>query len=114
MGLSCVHVLEADAAVTFAAGIKSVNPGITVLVGGHAASTYPLAIAGSTGVDAIVVGEGEATMPAVCDVLERGQGFEFVPGLLLPDASRTSRPTVPSSKTGTVPAMVSVETSVPQ
>jgi radical SAM superfamily enzyme YgiQ (UPF0313 family) len=95
VGLSCVHVLEADATVTFAAGIKSVNPGITVLVGGHAASTYPLAIAGSTGVDAIVVGEGEATMPAVCDALERGQGFEFVPGLLLPDASRTFRPTGP-------------------
>lgn len=96
VGLSCVHVLEADATVKFAAGIKAVKPGITVIVGGHAASTYPHALVGSTGVDAIVVGEGETTMPAVCDAIERGQGVESVPGLLLPDASRTFRPNGPA------------------
>lgn len=93
VGLSCVHVLEADGTLKLAAGIKSVKPGITVVVGGHAASMYPRALAGSTGVDAIVVGEGEVTMPAVCDAIERGQGLDSAPGLLLPDASGTFAPT---------------------
>ncbi len=96
VGLSCVHVLEADATSAFAAGVKSIKPGVTVVVGGHAASTYPRALAGSTGVDAIVAGEGEVTMPAVCDALARGEGLETVPGLLMPDQSRNFRPTGPA------------------
>jgi radical SAM superfamily enzyme YgiQ (UPF0313 family) len=96
VGLSCVHVLEADATARFAERLKSAKPGITVVVGGHAASMYPRALSGSTGVDAIVVGEGEATMPAVCDALERGQSLDSVPGLLMPDQSRTFRPTGPA------------------
>jgi hopanoid C-3 methylase len=95
VGLSCVHVLEADVTARLAAEIKALRPGVTIVVGGHAASMYPRALSGSTGVDAIVVGEGEATMPAVCEAIGRGRDLGDVPGLLLPDSSRTFGPTGP-------------------
>jgi hopanoid C-3 methylase len=96
VGLSCVHVLEADATVRLAEAIKAITPRTAVIVGGHAASTYPQALAGAAAIDAIVVGEGESTMPAVCDALAHGRPLESVQGLLMSDASRTFVPNGPA------------------
>jgi radical SAM superfamily enzyme YgiQ (UPF0313 family) len=85
VGISCVHILEADAVAGMAAAVRAIHPGGTVIVGGHAASMYPRAFTGERAIDAIVTGEGDAAMPAVCAALAGGRGLEEVPGILLPD-----------------------------
>lgn len=99
VGISCVHILEAEAVAGIAAAARALQPGVRVIVGGHAASMHPRAFAGNGAIDAIVAGEGEAAMPAMCAALADGRGLESVPGLLLPDSlgefSPTSAPPQP-------------------
>jgi radical SAM superfamily enzyme YgiQ (UPF0313 family) len=95
VGISCVHILEADAVAAVAAAARSLQPGARVIVGGHAASMYPRAFAGNGAIDAIAVGEGEAAMPAICQALADGHGLESVAGLLIPDNLGGFSPTSP-------------------
>ena len=87
VGLSCVHILDADATSALASEIKAFDRTITVIVGGHAASIYPTALAGCQSIDAIALGEGELTLPAICDALGQRRALDTVSGLLLPDGS---------------------------
>ena len=87
VGLSAVHILDADAVRTLAAEVKARDRGTPVVVGGHAIAMYPAALAGCRDVDAIVQGEGELAMPAICDALAERRSLEGVPGLQLPDGS---------------------------
>jgi hopanoid C-3 methylase len=93
--LSCVHILDVPAAVSLAATIKRANPKTVVIAGGHAVSAYPDALAGAT-VDAIALGEGEWTLPAVARAVEGGAGLDTVPGLLVPGTDGIFVPTLPS------------------
>jgi radical SAM superfamily enzyme YgiQ (UPF0313 family) len=95
VGISCVHILEADAVAGIAEAVRALQPGVRVIVGGHAASMYPRAFAAQGAIDAIVTGEGEAAMPAVCTALTDGRGLESVPGILLPDRLGEFSPTSP-------------------
>lgn len=88
VGISCVHVLDADATIALASEVKAVDPTITVIVGGHAASMFPEALSGCRDIDAVALGEGELRLPAICDALVRGGGLDAVPGLLVPDGGR--------------------------
>ncbi len=84
VGISCVHILDAAATLQLAGEIKRMDPAIFVAVGGHAAASYPKAFEQSRGIDAICTGEGEGTMPALCDALAQRRPVEDVPSLLLP------------------------------
>jgi radical SAM superfamily enzyme YgiQ (UPF0313 family) len=84
VGISCLHILDAPATLEAAAAIKSMAPGIFVAVGGHAAASYPAAFSQSQPVDAICAGEGERTMPEMCEAIGRRKPLQDVPSLLLP------------------------------
>ena len=87
VGISGVHILDADAVRALASEVKSFDRTTAVIVGGHAIAMYPAALAGCRDVDAIAQGEGELAMPALCDALRDGVPLETVRGLLLPDGS---------------------------
>jgi radical SAM superfamily enzyme YgiQ (UPF0313 family) len=63
--------------------VKAFNPAITVVVGGHAASTYPRALADADCIDAIALGEGERPMPSICDAVRDRRPLQTVDGLLI-------------------------------
>lgn len=85
VGISAVHILDADATRAIAAEVKAFDRTTAVVAGGHAISMYPSALAGCRSVDAIALGEGELSMPAICDALRERRPLETVPGLLLRD-----------------------------
>ena len=84
VAISCLHILEAPAALLAAEQIKAHNRKIFVALGGHAISAYPKAVDSNRSVDAICIGEGEALLPALCDALANGRPLDTLPSLLLP------------------------------
>ncbi len=84
VAISCLHILEAPAALQLADQIKAHNPKIFVAFGGHAISAYPKAVDLNRAVDAICVGEGETLLPALCDAVANGRPLDTIPSLLLP------------------------------
>ncbi|MFZ0772756.1 MAG: radical SAM protein [Candidatus Sulfotelmatobacter sp.] len=84
VAISCLHILEAPAALRLADQIKKHDTGIFVALGGHAVSAYPKAVDLNRSVDAICIGEGETLMPALCDAIASGWPLDTVPSLLLP------------------------------
>ncbi len=85
VAISCLHILEAPAALQVADQIKAHNPKIFVALGGHAISAYPKAVDGNRSVDAICIGEGETLLPALCDAVANGRALDTLPSLLLPN-----------------------------
>ena len=84
VAISCLHILEAPAALGVADQIKAHNLKIFVALGGHAISAYPKAVDGNRSVDAICIGEGETLLPALCDAVANGRALDTLPSLLLP------------------------------
>ena len=84
VAISCLHILEAPAALDLADQVKAHDAGIFVALGGHAISAYPKAVDLNRSVDAICIGEGETLMPALCDAIASGRSLDTVPSLLLP------------------------------
>jgi hopanoid C-3 methylase len=84
VAISCLHILEAPAALQAADQMKAHNPKIFVALGGHAISAFPKAVDRNRSVDAICVGEGEVLLPALCDAVANGRPLDALPSLLLP------------------------------
>jgi hopanoid C-3 methylase len=84
VAISCLHILEAPAALQVADQIKAHNPKSFVALGGHAISAFPKAVDGNRSVDAICIGEGETLLPALCDAVANGRDLDTLPSLSLP------------------------------
>jgi radical SAM superfamily enzyme YgiQ (UPF0313 family) len=84
VAISCLHILEAPAALRAADQIKAHNQKIFVALGGHAISAFPKAVDHNRSVDAICIGEGEALLPALCDAVANNRPLDTLPSLLLP------------------------------
>ena len=96
VAVSCLHILEVPSALRLVDEIKAYDSTIFVAIGGHAISAYPKALEKNYSIDAICIGEGEALMPALCDVIASGRPLDTVPSLLLPDSNGNFHPTSPS------------------
>ncbi len=85
VGISCLHALEYDRVVETAREVRRASPDAFILVGGHAAMAFngPLE---DDSVDAIIMDDGEETMPALVQALDKGIPLEEVPGLRLKTA----------------------------
>ncbi len=82
-GIACLHILDVPETLALARRIKQHDRAIFVAVGGHAAGAYPQALDGAESVDAIGVGEGERTMPSLCEAIARKRPLHDTPSLLL-------------------------------
>ena len=61
-----------SSAVNVARAIRSADPAVRIIMGGHHVSVYPAETAGLDFVDAAVFGEGEATLQELLDTLSQG------------------------------------------
>jgi anaerobic magnesium-protoporphyrin IX monomethyl ester cyclase len=61
--------------------LRTLRPGVRIVVGGYDPSLDPAAYMNYEGVDFIVRGEGELTFRALLRALENGTGYEQIPGL---------------------------------
>jgi radical SAM superfamily enzyme YgiQ (UPF0313 family) len=84
VGISCLHILDVAATLCHVEEIKRTDASTFVAVGGHAVSSFPEALNGSHGIDAICMGEGESGMVALCHALQNRRPLDEVPSLLLP------------------------------
>ncbi len=82
VGISCMHALEYDRVLQTARDVRRAAPDAFILVGGHAASSYPPPLE-SDAIDAICADDGEEVVPALVDALEGGLSLSSVPALRL-------------------------------
>ena len=95
VGFSVNNMIDAEAVVALASSLRAQSPrSVRLLAGGQVPSFRPeLFLAG--GFDAVVVGEGERTLPELLDTLESGGPLDQVEGLALPGDGGGARFTPP-------------------
>ena len=81
VGIHSTTFTLVDALLT-AQAVKDLDPQIPVVIGGPHPSIYPVETAELSGIDYVVVGEGEITFTELVDRLSRGVDPEDVPGLV--------------------------------
>lgn len=87
VGIACLHTVDIPTARATADLVKRWNPDAFVVVGGHAAATYPDPLM-SASIDAVAVGDGERVVAELVDAIDRGRSPRTVPGLMLPEGDR--------------------------
>jgi radical SAM superfamily enzyme YgiQ (UPF0313 family) len=82
VGIAAMHALETDDVIDVVRRVKALAPEVPIIVGGHTAAAYPepFLVADTA---AVVLDDGERTLPLVCDALDRGAPLTTVPGLAL-------------------------------
>ena len=79
VGISVMHALEYDQAISVAAVVRREAPGAFVVAGGHSAAAYPEPLERNE-LDGIGVDDGESTLPDLADALVRKTPLAAVPG----------------------------------
>lgn len=82
VGIAGMHALETADVLALASRVRRAAPGIPLIIGGHTAAAYPGPFL-SPDVDAVVVDDGERTVPLIAEALEKGRSLREVPGLAL-------------------------------
>ncbi len=83
VGVSCSFSTDVYATLEIGRYVKAIRPDLPVVVGGHHASLLPQDFLGPDGgVDAVAVGEGEATAVGILDALARREPVDAVAGVL--------------------------------
>jgi len=82
VGISCLHALEYDRIIATAAEVRRAAPDAFIIVGGHAAASYPAALEHDL-IDAICLDDGEEVFPALARAMEKGSPLIEVPALRL-------------------------------
>ncbi len=107
VGISCLHSLEYDRVRETAREVRRLTPEAFVLVGGHAAAAFPAPLQGDD-IDAICLGDGETSVPALVEALERKAPLDRLPGFCwrtqggwvstpsIPEANGTDRTLLPA------------------
>jgi radical SAM superfamily enzyme YgiQ (UPF0313 family) len=82
VGIAAMHALETDEVVDLVRRVHALAPGVPIVVGGHTAAAYPEPfLVPETA--AVVLDDGERTLPDACDATARGASLAEVPGLAL-------------------------------
>ena len=83
VGISAAYSALAADSHEVAKLVKQVNPEIFIVFGGAHASSLPKLVLQDQNVDAVAVGEGEATLLELVQALENSKGVYRVPGTLI-------------------------------
>jgi hopanoid C-3 methylase len=86
VGIAAMHALETDDVLALVRRVRRLSPHVPIVVGGHTAAACPGPFLVPE-VAAVVLDDGERTLPDVCDTLERGGSLSEVSGLALPDGA---------------------------
>jgi len=90
IGIACMHALEVDDTLALVDRVRRASPGVFVVVGGHAAATYPAPFIGAA-VDAICLDDGERVVPRLVEALAQDRPLTEVPGLVLDEVPLPAR-----------------------
>lgn len=82
VGIAAMHALETDDVMALARRVRSLSPGVPLVIGGHTAAAYPHPFL-IPPVDAVVQDDGERAVPRIANALQAGRPLEEVPGLLV-------------------------------
>src|SRR5262245_43240919 len=82
VGIAAMHALETDDVVDLVRRVRAFAPDVPIIVGGHTAAAYPEPFIVSE-TTAVVVDDGERTLPLVCDAIDRREPLATVPGLAI-------------------------------
>src|SRR5262245_35162066 len=82
VGVTAPHTLDTNEAIATARRVKALDPTVFTILGGHAASVYPMPFL-TDGVDAVCCEDGEEVAPALVNALDRHEPLAQVPGLWL-------------------------------
>src|SRR5262245_40531335 len=82
VGIAAMHALETDDVVDLVRRVRQLAPDVPIIVGGHTAAAYPepFLVPETT---AVILDDGERTLPLVCDAVARRAPLPAVPGLAL-------------------------------
>jgi radical SAM superfamily enzyme YgiQ (UPF0313 family) len=82
VGIAAMHALETDEVVDLVRRVRALAPEVPIIVGGHTAAAYPepFLVPETT---AVVLDDGEKTLPEACDAIERRVPLTAVAGLAL-------------------------------
>jgi len=86
VGISSLFTPYSGAADKVAAIVKAVDPGITVVMGGHHPTALPKAAMQSESVDYVLRGEAEESLPALAAAIKTGRSPAGIPGIVLRQA----------------------------
>lgn len=81
IGISSLFTPYETEALNIADMVRSVLPGCPVVLGGHHPTHFPERVLSHPGVDFVLRGEGEVSMPVLAEALRRGQAVESIPGI---------------------------------
>jgi radical SAM superfamily enzyme YgiQ (UPF0313 family) len=103
-GIGCAFTTEVRSALEVARQVKRRRPGCFTFMGGPHPSLCAEDFA-DPAVDAVVVGEAEATVPELAAALMEQRDLGAVPGLILngPEGQRATEPRVPIADLDTLP-----------
>ncbi|MFW5741455.1 MAG: B12-binding domain-containing radical SAM protein [Myxococcota bacterium] len=82
VGIACLHTVDIPTTLSTARAIKRLAPSTFVLVGGHAAASFPDPLLRAP-VDAVALADGETVVPALAAELAAGGDGASAKGLLL-------------------------------
>lgn len=82
VGISSLFTPYHQQALDTAEAIKRVYPKCFIVVGGHHPTRLPESVLASPAVDAVLRGEGEASMPQLAQALQHGESLDSVPGIV--------------------------------
>ncbi len=85
VGIAAMHALETDEVLALADRVHQCSPDVPIVIGGHTAAACPDPFLNKH-VAAVVVDDGEAVLPRICDALSRRQPLSTVPGLAVATA----------------------------
>jgi radical SAM superfamily enzyme YgiQ (UPF0313 family) len=87
VGIAGMHALETDNVSGLAARVRRSAPATPLIIGGHTAAAFPNPFL-TDAVDAVVLDDGERTVPLIVDALSARRPLTDVPGLALRGADR--------------------------
>ncbi len=87
IGISSLFSTYEDMALACAQAVKKRCPEAFVVLGGHHPTVFPDRILDHPGIDFVLRGDGEATLPSLAKALQRHTGLAEVPGIAFDDPS---------------------------
>jgi len=95
VGIAAMHALETENVLELASRVRAALPDVPLVIGGHTAAAYPQPFSQS-GIDAIVLDDGERALPAIADAIEAGRPLSTVAGLAVASGTEWIRTAAPS------------------
>lgn len=81
VGISSLFTAYCNEAVKTARAVKKFYPQCQIVLGGHHPTLFPEKVLAVPEIDFVLRGEGEKTMPLLCQALKTGTDLEQIPGI---------------------------------